>query len=592
MTANVIPEQIDDAAINFTLSYLEIIERNLGVTYSSQGEPICIPGNITSEIVTNLAQELEDFLRNENAVSAIEACKIYGQEHIQSVGFGHVSDFDAFVKIGFLHSERVVIWDILSSRILNFGNENGISVDSIADIACNLLLLRPVVESGGIVVLPHPLQWSQKAREILSELRDDQDRSPTAIGLLFAMTAISEGLLLQPYTLATSKKLHVTPPSGGLALTGYSSAPQDFSDGMMALMSQNEFGFLRAIRVDDFYRIVNKYPELYRTLRKHFSSLSGLSPKEAQKEMEALSSDLKQLSAARDKAIANYWLDGSLATAGVITGGITMTASPAGATLLAILGLSPTALSAVRRVLARPSNDVIVQAFSELRSASPFTLELVTEIPDNEEAPDIHPDLDLAQHIDEIASAHWTEDAHRYLEELDEDLATAVLNSLGPEQIDQLVNYRHRQEDYIGDYLEFVWQLSQDAFWRHIEQIFMSDGGMLMYDGDEVHSVLISKDMPLPVWMKLLQSIPDVYSDPLKNGRPLRYKEVRGSDLAEQQIEELAEVVSYQLLQSATCSGKQAMFRLWLSELNADSRATVEILLRKAFPSGLPEWIA
>lgn len=592
MAANVTPEQVDDTAIHFTLSYLEIIERNLGITYSSQSEPICIPKNITAEIVIDLAKELEDFLCSESATAAIAACKVYGQEHIQSVGFGHVSDFDAFVKIGFLHSERVVIWDILSSRILNLGGENGISVDSIADIACNLLLLRPVVELGGIVVLPHPLQWSQKAREILSNLCDDQDRSPAAIGLLFAMTAISEGLLLQPYTLATTKKMHVTNPDGSLPLTEHSGTAQDFSDGMMSLMSQNEFEFLRAIRVDDFYRIVNKHPKLYRALRKHFSSLLGLSPKEAKKEMEALSSDLKQLSAARDKAIANYWLDGALATAGVITGGITMTASPAGATLLAILGLSPTALSAVRRILARPSNDVIVQAFSELRSASPFTLELVTEIPDREDAADINADPDLARHIDEIASAHWTEDAHQYLENLDEDLATAVLNSLGPEQIAQLVIYRHRQEDYIGDYLEFVWELSPDAFWRHIEQIVMSDGGLLMYDGDEIHNVLISENMPLPVWVKLLQSIPDVYSNTLKNGKPLRYKQERGHDLAEHQITQLVEVVSYQILQSATCTRKQAMFRFWLSALDVDKKTIVAILLRRVFPSGLPEWIA
>jgi hypothetical protein len=46
--------------------------------------------------------------------------------------------------------------------------------------------------------------------------------------------------------------------------------------------------------------------------------------------------------------------------------------------------------------------------------------------------------------------------------------------------------HRFREEDYIGDYLEYAWETSPDAFGRHIDQTFMSEDGMVQYDNDEV----------------------------------------------------------------------------------------------------------
>ena len=38
---------------------------------------------------------------------------------IQGVAFGLVEDFEKFVKVGLLYSNRVVLWDFLWGRMLN-----------------------------------------------------------------------------------------------------------------------------------------------------------------------------------------------------------------------------------------------------------------------------------------------------------------------------------------------------------------------------------------------------------------------------------------------------------------------------------------
>lgn len=581
-----------DPAVSFTLAYLEIIERTLDITYNSQGEPICVHNRITIDALTSLAFELSQLLTGDHARAAVNACKLFGEEHIQSVGFGHVSDFDAFVKVGFLYSERVVIWDILSSRVIAPSSIRDASKGVIADIACNLLLLRPVANKGGIVILPHPLAWSETARKIAEELNVVENKSAPAFGLSMALVAIDEGIPLHPFTLAISKE---RPGSSGYAVSekkdGYTEENHNFGVAATALMGAPEFNFLRDIRVDHFYEITLAHPDLQRGLRKQFALLNGLSPQQSRKEIEAVYAELKQLALARDTAVSSYKVEGVVATAGLVASAATLVASPAGATVMAILGIAPTVISVTRRWLAHPQKNVIVQAFSAIRSARPFTVEFPTAMLRIEEVVPVA-DADLAQHIDAVMGERWTEDAHHYLERLPEDTAIRVLEALHPEQMFSLVNYRSRQEDYIGDYLAYVWEASPDAFWRHIEQTFISEEGMLMFDLTDVDDVLASEDMPVAVWMTLLRFVPAVYGEILAAGTPHRYKEVTGPELVDYQLEQLVKVISYQLLESRARAEKQVAFCLWLSNLDAAARLTVDILLPMIFPLGSPEWLA
>lgn len=578
-----------DPAVKFTLAYLGIIERALGITYTSQGEPVCLPQKITIGALASLAFDLDQLLKSDEARAAIDACKQFGQEHIQSIGFGHVSDFDAFVKVGFLYSERVVLWDILSSRVITPGSVKESSKGVIADLACNLLLLRPTVEKGGCVVLPHPLAWSQAAREIAKELAKAGSKSTSALGLSMALIAVDEGIPLHPFTLVTSLGSRRPLFFGSDKDQAYTEENHNFATAATAVMGAPAFNFLRDIRIDRFYEVTLAHPDLHRFLRKLFSSLNGMTPQQTRKEMEGIYAELRKLATTRDTAIANYKVEGAVATAGLVASAATMLTSPGGATVMAILGIAPTAIAVTRRWLAHPQRNVIVQAFFDLHAACPFTVEFPTEIPLIEDATPVA-DADLLRHIEAVTDAHWTEDAHQYLEELPEDTAIRVLEALRPEQMFSLVNYRRRQEDYIGDYLTYVWKASPDAFWRHIEQMLMSEDGLLMCDRTDIDDVLTSEDMPIAVWMTFLQFIPSVYKEILTTGTPQRYKEEGGPQLAGYQVEQLVKVMSYQLLESESMAAKQVVFCLWLSNLAEAPRSTVEFLLPKLFPEGLPKW--
>src|SRR5258708_408378 len=71
----------EDRALALSLQYLECVERNLGIDYDSQGQPICVPCNITLDALSALKNELRELLSGEVASGAIEASKEFGQEH-------------------------------------------------------------------------------------------------------------------------------------------------------------------------------------------------------------------------------------------------------------------------------------------------------------------------------------------------------------------------------------------------------------------------------------------------------------------------------------------------------------------------------
>jgi len=581
------PDQNHDPAIKFTLAYLKLIEKNLNISYLPHGEPICIHENLTSNVISKLRDDLGHLLTGPSGVAAIEASKIYGQDHVQSIAFGHASDFDALIKVGFLYSERIVVWDILSSRLLTPCSASSNIISVIADVACNLLLLKPVAEKGGVVVLPHPLTWSEKAQKVFKELSEADIRSASSLGLAVALVAIDEGIHLHPYTLTNRKNnrdISAEKKSSGRSF--YSEENHDFGLAATKLMRTEEFSFLRSVPLYDFYQITLAHPELQRALRKLFSVLNGLSSQQASAEMKAIFQELKKLGAARDRGVSNYKIDGAIATAGLAISTLTMATSVTGATILAVLGVSMTAITTTRSWLARPEKNVIVHAFSDLRSSKPFAVKFPTSFPKIDVEHPIEDPI-VIDHVRNIMAEDWTEDAHKYLGKLPGEMVIKVLAALRPEQKDQLVNFRSRQNDYIGDYLEFVWRRNQSAFWSHIEQTFMSNEGMLMYDLQNVHTILASKDMPLSTWLTLLRFIPEVYGDILTRQLPNHVE----SSVAAYQIETLTEVVSFQLMKSKSKVEKQASFVLWLSNLDQKQKSVVHILLLKIFPSELPAWL-
>ncbi|SOY39770.1 conserved hypothetical protein [Cupriavidus taiwanensis] len=587
MSFKTLRNPVEDPAVQFTLSYIETIERNLEISYNSQGEPICVPEKVADEAVWRLNDQLRRLLTSDQARASIEASRSFGDSYVQGIGFGHVSDFDAFVKIGFLHAERVIVWDILGSRVLANGRVDIESKSLIVELACNILLLKAVAKLGGIVVLPHPVLWSEKARSIARDLARAKVASAATVGLAMALAAIDEGLPLHPYTLATMSQSFPSQPetrSSG----AYSEQNKKFSIAATALLQSAEFSFLRDVRLVDFYRIAQENPELNGALRQLFASLTGMSLQQSRKDLEQIISKVKNLSVARDKAISNYKIEGGIATMSFVISLSAIVASPTAASIMAMVGVTMGGISALRRWLVTPQKDVVVQVFAELRTAQPFALEFPTEIP-KFEIPASNIDPNIAGHIASIENVDWTEEAHEYLMTLEEETARRVMEGLNDAQIHKLVNFRQFQQNYISDYLQYVWKSSAEAFWQHIARTFISEEGMLMCELEEIDEMLTSIDMPTGVWATLLRYIPPIYGSMLAES----YEESArfNSSFEDYKLFKLINVLKCQLLESTAKEEKRVLFCLWLSQLEGEGRKMGEILIQRLFSHETPKWI-
>jgi hypothetical protein len=83
---------------------------------------------------------------------------------------------------------------------------------------------------------------------------------------------------------------------------------------------------------------------------------------------------------------------------------------------------------------------------------------------------------------DELMSERWTEDLHHSLQDFHPDVARKIIDSMDDIEIFVKVNHRLHQEDYIADYLEYLWEISEEAYWRHIIISLEPQVGLLWSD--------------------------------------------------------------------------------------------------------------
>jgi len=87
-----------------------------------------------------------------------------------------------------------------------------------------------------------------------------------------------------------------------------------------------------------------------------------------------------------------------------------------------------------------------------------------------------------------IMEPDWTENMHLELEELPDEDAKIIVDSMSEEEIFQKVNHRKFQEDYIADYIEYLWDVSEEAYWKHIKVSLYSDEGIgLLWSSNMSH---------------------------------------------------------------------------------------------------------
>lgn len=571
-----------DSATEFTLGYLELLERHLQITWSDQGIPQCVIDWVTDESVTNLRRDLGLLMTGDLERAARHAATVYGQDHIQTVGFGLAPEFDQFVKLGLIYGQRVVLWDVIYSRILaggQFLQRKGL----IGQIACELLMLKATVKQGGVTLLAHPIIWSHVAAQIDADLRQTGPVPAASLGLAMAFSAIEEGIPLHPYTLLSETTHSILAPDVQAADHAlFSRENFVFQQCLTSLFRDERIAFVQDVPTEHFHQIVSEHESLQRQLRHHFlSGLAGLSPQQQSQESMALIEDLAALFSKRDSAISSYVADAVDATAITITASVaaTVIGQPL-LTALAALGAPAVALStAVRKWAAKPEKHVIIQAFEALAdsAAEHFYYDPI----------DVQNRLDsvkaglhsLNDHYRVFMSFRWTEHRHEYLESLSVEIAKGVLALLSSDDIARIVNDRQYQHDYIGDYLSYISELDEAILWAHVEQSFDSPEGLLIYDGEEHIEAMSSMQISMSLWERLLRSLFTEFADQIR-------AETYGYPL-----ERFPCVIRYQTGRAGDKEAKRQALSVFYRSLGTEDQAALMTFLLLAFRGSQPNWL-
>lgn len=141
------PEQ--DKALSLSLTYLDAIQKRLNIGNQPGTMRPQFLRLLSPQAINRLQDDLTSILSGSPSQDAISATCAFGEKHIQMVGYGLADELDRLVKLGFLCGERVVLWDILSSRLLKSGIGSPASKATFKQAVTSLVALRPVVEQGG-----------------------------------------------------------------------------------------------------------------------------------------------------------------------------------------------------------------------------------------------------------------------------------------------------------------------------------------------------------------------------------------------------------------------------------------------------------
>jgi len=582
---------IQDSATILTLNYLSAIESRLGITWEAPNRPVCLPDQFNSAGLTSLRTDLDGMLKGNLADKARNDTRVYGKDHIQTVGFGLAPDFDQFIKLGFLYGDRVVLWDFLSNRLLL--EKSKISNLALANTACQLLMLKPAVERGAVVVLPHPAEWSGLAEMVAEDLKQQGTRSAAVFGLSMALSAVEEGLPLHPFTLLRNE----LQPKASPAVSGnegdlYSKENYIFQKALSGMLSNQQFVYLQNVSSAELQKIVAGNQELHRQLRRVFNPPTGMSQQQVAIELQHLQTDLAKLIERQNGEILKYAGDGSEATAVFATTLMTkLNAATFGKT--AVVDVCLRLAIALRKWFSKPGKNTIVQAFQTLKRQE--EQEVVEQLHHLENRPGLAASIqeDLASTVplatDEDKAfkdaraafwnaGPWTEGMHEYLLSLPVPLAIKIVRNLSAWERQRLVNIRRYQEAYIAEYLGELWNIDRTAFWRHIETMFKSREGLIISDYEPHIEIMCREDMPRYVWLRMLRCL---------LSRELRLKPgIKGFFGAF-----YVNIFAFQTTKASEHKQRRVEFQNWFQGLKHPDRDLVLNFLRKHFNNKVPAWV-
>ncbi|MCX6858400.1 MAG: hypothetical protein NTV80_26275 [Verrucomicrobia bacterium] len=564
-----------DAAIQFTNAYLNLLKLRLDITVTNQGMPQIVVDHIASDSIELLRNEIDELVKGKIGQKAISASMSFGREQLQVVGFGISSSLDRLVKMGMLIGDRVVLWDVICSRLLHAWTDAPAQRSVLAEVACSLQMLQPLVDNGVVVVLPHPITWSKEALAIDAQLRASDNRSATSLGLVMALIANKEGMRLHPYTESSASIPSTFPFTDD---ESWSRENRACVEAVGNLFASHEMAYLGNVDGAEFHKIVTANKTFRRSLRKHYiPAILGLTENQRQVELKSLNADLAKQLQRQKKEVFKYVSEGAEATALVLLAAFGDAVNLMEAKWLAIGGLATRTWVALRKWFSRPENNVLIQVFRELKaSVQPETL---VDEPVETKRDSLPLDDETRELKKSFNSLLWTEERHHFLRDLSLAKARKLLSALTPNEIARTVNVRRFQEDYIGDYLADLWAIDIESFWKHLIKVFDSEDGILIYDGYDYVDVLCTRDIPTSVWLAILESL-------LTGNKS--YIEGDHSDYA---CELLGRIIDFQTTRASQFDSRRTECAQWFKRLSKNDAALVQQFFNSIFPEAQPNWL-
>lgn len=194
-------------ATEYTSNIVEAFCQYLPIQWESE-RPFIVEEQVTRNDVIALRNSIADLHNSELKDKALLDLEEYGRsKSVQTSGVGLAEDFNAFVNLGLLIGERVVLWDTVILGAL-FPTDGELDVSYLCEIAVEYALLGPAIKNGHVVILPHPGTWLERCQRYYQAVYDIDDVSPTFSGYLHSRALLDEGFNLHPYTLSFTSGIY------------------------------------------------------------------------------------------------------------------------------------------------------------------------------------------------------------------------------------------------------------------------------------------------------------------------------------------------------------------------------------------------
>ncbi len=255
-----------DKLTKASLEYINAIEDRLNITINN-GEPVFIFDRIKKKNIKKLKSEISD-IYTEDIEGLLHQTYKDGKSLIQGVGFGLVNDFEKFIKVGMLYSNRVILWDYLWGRILRDIDNYKNNLADIGIVSNNLIKIKQSISQGGIVILPHPTSWNKNTSTILNELREKKELYNTTNFGLASSLSVALDLNIHPYTLYDEN----TPSIGGSKEFDklINDDKNDYLLNITRLLDEKPFELINDISANQFYSFLTEYPDFFSEFRDTF----------------------------------------------------------------------------------------------------------------------------------------------------------------------------------------------------------------------------------------------------------------------------------------------------------------------------------